>query len=321
MTVQPEKILRELSNLWVDLGHEEGVLRACAMTLIVACEGSSDVTEAGEALAELMREHPGRAIVLHVLDEPQPRLDSRVFAQCWMPFGRRQQICCEQIEISATASRLNDVYSAMLGLTVPDLPVILWLRSARLLSLPEFQPLLRIARSVVLDSAALPGAAAALAAMEAARIAGWRIKDLCWTRLTRWREIVAQIFENPAMRARHVTSIVVRHANAGIPVEAWYAAAWLTARLPDAQVKFELADKILNIGLQGLLLEGPDVRISIMPTDAAGVEVKVDSVSSRVVVPEMAEWRLVEEELSILGDDPVFEPALELACQLAGRSQ
>ena len=319
MTVQPEKILRELSNLWVNLGHEEGVLRACAMTLIVACEASEDAAEAGEALAQLMHEHPSRAIVLRVLDEPAPRLDSRVFAQCWMPFGRHQQICCEQIEISATASRLNDVYSAMLGLLVPDLPAILWLRSARLLSMPEFQPLLRTARSVILDSAGLPGAEAALSAMETARSAGWRIKDLCWTRLTRWREIVAQIFENPAMRARRITSIVVRHADSGIPVEAWYAAAWLTARLPDAQVSFELAGKILNNGLQGLILEGPDMRISILPSGAAGVEVKVDSVSSRVVLPEMAEWRLVEEELSILSDDPVFEPVLELACQLVRR--
>ena len=78
MTVQPEKILKELSNLWVDLGHEEGVLRACAMTLIVACDGSEDEAEAGEALAELMREHPSRAIVLRVLAEDQPRLESRL---------------------------------------------------------------------------------------------------------------------------------------------------------------------------------------------------------------------------------------------------
>ena len=319
MTVQPEKILRELSNLWVDLGHEEGVLRACAMTLIVACEGTDDVMEAGEAVAGLMREHPSRAIVLRVLNEPEPRLDSRVFAQCWMPFGRRQQICCEQIEISATASMLNDVYSALLGLTVPDLPVICWLRSAGLLAMPEFQPLLRISRTIILDSAGLPDAASALSAMEAARTTGWRIKDLSWTRLTRWRGIVAQIFENPAMRERRISSILVRHSGAEVPVEAWYAAAWLSPRLPGATVRFEPADRILNNGLQGLLLEGPDLNISILPSSAAGVDVRVDSVYSRVVLAEMPEWRLVEEELSILSDDPVFEPALEIACKLSRR--
>ena len=319
MTVQPEKILRELSNLWVGLGHEEGVLRACAMTLIVVCEGCGDVAEAGEALAELMRVHPSRAIVVRVVDEQEPRLDSRVFAQCWMPFGRRQQICCEQIEISATVSRLTDVYSAMLGLTVPDLPVIMWLRSARFLSMPEFQPLMRTARSIVLDSAGVPVAADALSAMEAARNGGWRIKDLCWTRLTRWREIVAQIFEKPATRARRIAGILVRHTGTEIPVEAWYAAAWLSARLPEAEVKFEPGVRILNNGLQGLLLDGDDLHISILPSGQAAVDVRVDTVSSRMVLPEMAEWRLVEEELSILSDDPVFEPTLELACHLARR--
>ncbi len=321
MAVQPEKILRELANLWVDLGHEEGVLRACSMTLIVACEGSGDVLETGEALAELMREHPSRAIVVRVADEQEPRLDSRVFAQCWMPFGRRQQICCEQIEITATASRLNDVYAAMLGLTVPDLPVIMWLRSARLLSMPEFQPMLRLARSIVLDSAGLPSASDALSAMETARSTGWRIKDLSWTRLTRRREIVAQIFEKPATRERRITNILVRHAGTEIPVQAWYAAAWLTARLPGAKLAFEPSDRILNNGLQGLIFEGPDVRISILPADEAALEVHMDSVSSRVVLPEMAEWRLVEEELSILSNDPVFEATLKLACQLARRKQ
>ena len=319
MPVQPEQILRELSKLWKDLGHEEGVLRACSMTLIVVCEGCDDAVEAGGALAELMRVHPSRAIVVRVVNEPEPRLDSRVFAQCWMPFGSRQQICCEQIDISATASRLNDVYTAMLGLTVPDLPVIMWLRGAGFLTLPEFQPMLRIARTIILDSAALPSPFDALAAMDAARKAGWRIKDLCWTRLTRWREIVARIFETSSMRARPITSILVRHTGTEISAEAWYAAAWLTARLRDAEVRFEPGDRILNNGLQGIVLGGPDLQISLLASGETGVEIKVDAVSSRVVLPEMADWRLVGEELSILSNDPVFEPALELACQLARR--
>ena len=38
--IRPERLLKELRNLWVDLGKEEpaGVLSACAMTLIVVVE-------------------------------------------------------------------------------------------------------------------------------------------------------------------------------------------------------------------------------------------------------------------------------------------
>ncbi len=319
--VQPEKILRELTKLWVDLGHEEGVLRACAMTLIVACEGSNDVEEAGEALAELMREHPSRAIVLRVLNEEEPKLESRVFAQCWMPFGRRQQICCDQIEISATKSRLSDVYSAMLGLTVPDLPVILWLRCGKLIKMPEFQPLLHIARSVIIDSSTLPSATEALALLETAHNEGWRVKDLAWTRITRWREIVAQTFENPAMRARAIKTITVRHSGDKVPAEAYYAGAWLAARLPDAKLLFAPAISELNCGLQGLLFEGPDFHVSITPSSASALDIMVDTFTGHVVLPELAPWQLVEEELSILGNDPVYECTIHQASALARSPQ
>ena len=40
---------------------------------------------------------------------PSAALAARVFAQCWMPFGHRQQICCEQIEITASDASLPDL--------------------------------------------------------------------------------------------------------------------------------------------------------------------------------------------------------------------
>jgi hypothetical protein len=41
-TIQPEKVLKDLRELWAQLGREQedsgGVLRACAMTLVVLVE-------------------------------------------------------------------------------------------------------------------------------------------------------------------------------------------------------------------------------------------------------------------------------------------
>src|SRR5690606_24675620 len=107
----PEAILKELSDLWVSLGKQEEseVLRACAMTLIMACGEEEDPGAASQLLAELIHENPSRAIILHVVSSQEPVLESRVVAQCWMPFGKRQQICCEQIELTASPSRLADV--------------------------------------------------------------------------------------------------------------------------------------------------------------------------------------------------------------------
>ena len=56
-----------------------------------------------------MREHPSRLVVLRVKPGEEASLSERVFAQCWIPFGGRQQICCEQIEITTTEAGLKDV--------------------------------------------------------------------------------------------------------------------------------------------------------------------------------------------------------------------
>ena len=106
-TINPDRVLHELSDLWVSLGKHDGdestgVLRACAMTLVVLAEAAEDANAIGETLAALMREHPSRAIVIRIADSTEPALEAKVLAQCWMPFGQRRQICCEQIEISAS---------------------------------------------------------------------------------------------------------------------------------------------------------------------------------------------------------------------------
>ena len=100
------------------------MIRACAMTLIVVVEEERDAQAIGETLAALMHEHPSRAIVLRVRSGNEPSLSARVFAQCWMPFGSRQQICCEQVEIISSLASFSDVTSVLRGLIVPDLPVV-----------------------------------------------------------------------------------------------------------------------------------------------------------------------------------------------------
>ena len=81
-------------------------------------------------------------------------LSERVYQQCWKPFGQRRQICCEQIELTASDAALGDLPSVLLPLAVPDLPVILWCRSPRLFRHEEFGEIAGNATKVVIDSAA-----------------------------------------------------------------------------------------------------------------------------------------------------------------------
>src|SRR5579862_7905656 len=171
-TIQPERILRELADLWVSLGKESepgqssGVLRACAMTLITLVEETEDPTDVWSTMAELMPEHPSRAMVVRFRQSAARELSSRVFSQCWMPFGHRRQICCEQIEISASDSSLSDLAAVLLPLAVADLPVMLWCRSARVFGLPDFSQVARIANKLLLESSGFPDPAAILAEIQ-----------------------------------------------------------------------------------------------------------------------------------------------------------
>jgi Glucose-6-phosphate dehydrogenase subunit len=325
--VQPEKILKDLAKLWIDLGKEDsqkgsaGVLRACAMTLIASVEEEADAAAVEETLAELMHQHPSRAIVLRVCPDQESALDARVFAQCWMPFGRRQQICCEQIEITASPSRVDDLPKLMLGLMVPDLPVVLWCRSERLVSDPSFQHLFPLASKIIVDTEHFADPATGLAFVRNLNSEGRVVADLAWTRLTRWREGIAHIFDNQKalQHLSEIATVTISHsapdANHPLPSRLTYLSAWFKRTLSS---KFELVFKTTQVEsdriIQGIELDGPNFSASVELASELGSSaavVRVDQLTRRIPFPKLTDYDLLREELSILGPDPVFKRCLE----------
>lgn len=321
--VQPEKILKELANLWVDLAKEDsakstnGVIRACSMTLLIASATEEDAEEAAETSAELLREHPGRAISLRFQTTGKDVLESRVFARCWMPYGQRQQLCSEQIEISASLDRLADVYAAVLGITVPDLPVVLWTKTASLLFRPEFAEMLRLARTVVVDTSQLQDTRSTLARINELFHQGWRMKDLNWARLTIWREAIAQVFEQDSWKELipQIDNVTISHRGTAISTDACYMAAWLAARLPSAKISFINGAENVDEGVQSVSLAAGARHASVMATGSERLATDIDGKQHQVLIPPHTQQALLHEELSIAGRDPIFEQALSGAVQ------
>jgi hypothetical protein len=322
-TVKPEQILKDLAKLWIELAKEDthqaggGVLRACAMTLVAAVEQQSDAQAVGGTLAELMHEHPSRAIVLRVSQESASELEARVFAQCWMPFGRRQQICCEQIEISSSASRVEDLPKLVLGLIAPDLPVVLWCLSERLCLNSSFQQLLPLADKIIVDSSAFSNPDVALQFIR--KLDGQRrnVVDLAWTRLTRWRETVAQIFEGEQLQnVKKVERITVTYAtttsdgaDAPLPLRLRYLNAWLHHAIPSAKIALVPVPNASGHEILGIALEGPDLSACVRQEETGAV-LTVNQLSRRILFPKQTDYELLREELGILGKDPIFKGVL-----------
>ena len=295
--LHPERILKDLHSLWIALGKEEGaaggVLRACALTLIVIEEDGERAEPAGETLAELMRSHPSRTIVVRVRSRADTPPEARVFAQCWLPFGHRKQICSEQVEIAVGEARLGDVAPVLLALAAPDLPVVVWRRSGSVARMAGIERVEALAGKVILDSEDCAEPCAVLSQGVDPR----RVSDLAWTRLTGIRQAVAQALEG----ARPGNIAEVRISHAGVPIRAWYLAGWMTAALgwmPEDPRLFVEAD-----GFDGVRLAGPGLSIRLR----------------RSAERARSEAELIGEELAIAGRDPVYERSLAAAIEIGRR--
>lgn len=317
-TIAPEKILRELAALWREEGKAggTGVLRACSMTLLVIEEPREDDAALGETIAALMPEHPSRAIFIRLSGAGPRALSERVYQQCWMPFGQRRQICCEQIEIVASDAALGDLPSVALPLIVPDLPVILWCRSPRLVGMPQFAPLAQLATKIVVDSAAFPDPTEALSKMADAVRGGRMMADLAWTRLTRCRETLARTFDDREHLARlgDVSEVNVAYGE-GSQTAACYLAAWVANALADAGIKIKVK---VTRGSESLDMElaGADVRVALA-CEGDALAVTVGAVTTRTNLPHPSEYLLMREELGIVRRDTVFERTLAFAVGIA----
>lgn len=325
---QPEQILKGLGKLWTSLAQEEKslgkptVLRASSMTLIIATDDPDGGYAASQTISQLMREHPSRGIVLAVSDQAEHGLQARVLAQCWKPFGKAQQICCEQIEITARPDSWPNVGPTLTGLIAADLPVIFWCRHQGALSplasrkqKAGLEAVMSLATKTIVDSKD-EDAELRLDLLATWRKLGRTVADLEWTRLTPWREPIAHIFDNAARENRFSAfrEIEVVHGGDRPAAGALYAAGWLSAP-HRANVTF-LPAPSQNSGIQRLTLKSPSERIDFERSGECMTLRSTNGRDRKYSYKESSVDALMTEELSIVGPDPAFDAAFERAQEL-----
>lgn len=326
----PENILKGLGKLWTSLGQEEShqgkptVMRACAMTLIVATDEPDCGYFASQIISELMREHPSRGIVLAIDKAAENSLEARVLAQCWKPFGKAQQICCEQIEILSSPDYWPNVGPTLVGLTVADLPVMFWCRHKGALNVAAtedqnagLEVILDLSSKVIIDTEG-DDPASAFALISRLRREGRILADLEWARLTFWREPFAQIFDNPARTNKfsdfHTIEIV--HAGDKLTPSAAYAAGWF-ASVSKAKISIK-GTKGFGPGLHSIRLISDNETITFERTGSECARLSSTTGRERSYsYSQPALYSLLHQELSILGADRSFNAAFSRAGEFA----
>jgi|GEM_PF-2436938 len=233
-TVNPEALLSDLNRLWAEFGKgaadntQGGVVRACSLTWITVVEGDgANVRQVDEMLAEVMRVHPSRAIVVLVRDGEERSLKGSVSAQCWRPFGSKQQVCIERILLETTRAGACDVPAVLRALLVADLPVVLFCPNTHLLGLDGIRESSKMADRVVVD----------MAFHESQCLDRWPrlpelgrfVSDLAWDRIIRFRRAIAAHFNTVTARALldNLESLRVGTRDGSPAPEAAYLLSWI----------------------------------------------------------------------------------------------
>ncbi|MEO8097730.1 MAG: glucose-6-phosphate dehydrogenase assembly protein OpcA [Acidobacteriota bacterium] len=307
-TLSPERVLRDLQTQWETLAHEEaksgGVLRACSMTLVIAARNVDDALDARQIAGLLMRVHPSRAIVVH---SGKGDFDARVFAECWKPLGRAQQICSEGIEIIAGQGGYAEVARFLVPLRVPDLPVVLWCRGSGPTESTGYHHLYPLADKVIFDTNNVTDADESMRRLRRLHAYGMRVADLHWTRLGGWREVVAHLFDN-GFRADEVRSARITYGGDSTSTCGRYMEAWVRSSLPLARVNMEPAYGAG--GLESLTMSTPQGDLTVARAENHSLTIKGRGLDYRSGLPSTSEPTLMREELSILGADNVYERVL-----------
>jgi len=153
--------------------------------------------------------------------------------------SERISIPCSDIEPAALRALSH-------ALTIPDLPTVLWWTPEETAGNPHFDSLIEIAADVVVDSSGSTrddGAIAGLAAFVERTRRRLTLRDLAWMRLSPWHDMVAQFFDDAALR-EELFCIRSLKIVSGSSAEALYLAGWLGSRLGwRACGKYEFCDR------------------------------------------------------------------------------
>ncbi|HET6648052.1 MAG TPA: glucose-6-phosphate dehydrogenase assembly protein OpcA [Pyrinomonadaceae bacterium] len=203
------RIEKELAAMWANAsdgenGTRSGVIRACALNLIVYTTPRDDRQSLEDLLSQVNEQHPGRTLILVADRETkEPRLEAYLSTRCRLLGATGKQICGEQITIEASGPIVQTAATAVAPLLVPDVPVYLWWKDIPHYEDKLFDRLAQMADRIVINSAAFDHPyddLLRLSQMISDSSRPVRVSDLNWGELTSWRTLLASFWDVPDYR-------------------------------------------------------------------------------------------------------------------------
>lgn len=130
-------------------------------------------------------------------------LEAWVTAACYQTRDDGRHVCWEQVTVPARGEAAGGLHAAAMSLLVPDLPTVFWWPGEPEFESHTFRRLGEVSDVVVIDSAGFPDPIAGLSVVALIACDGSRnysLADLNWSRLTPWRDMTAEFFDDPVRR-------------------------------------------------------------------------------------------------------------------------
>ena len=136
--------------------------------------------------------------------------------------------------------------------------------------------------------------------------AGYVVADLAWTRLTRIRQLVAQLCEDYG--AGRIRNVLIQYSGAEPSAGARYMQAWLRSGLPDAEVDLRPGG---TTGKGEIVQISVDVSGLIVKLQRGCAEFEMGTLHQRANLAGGEDHDLLGEELGIMSRDQIYERALQ----------
>lgn len=284
-----------INRRMVELRESGGAVALGRVLTLVVVTGDDDVEEAVEAANHASREHPCRVLVVAAGSKRgASRLDGQV--RVGGDAGASEVIVLRLYgELAAHPD------SVVVPLLLPDTPIVAWWPSDPPTD-PSLDPVGAMAQRRITDSSGAKRPAAALERLAACHQEG--DTDLAWTRITRWRTLLASALDQPPYE--QVTRAVVTGASDSPSSD--LLAAWLAWAL---KCPVQRRRTPAGGGMVGVRLEraSGDVEL-VRPSGNVATLTQPGQPPRRVALARRATDDCLAEELRRLDPDDVLADVL-----------
>ncbi len=353
IAVDAGAIDRELASLWKSAVKNSVIIRSCSCNLLAIVRDRLTAEQFQPVLANVSETHPSRSVVAYP-ESGESLLQAWIRAQCSIPFSGGPQVCCESITLAAHGKSFGNLPDFLLTLLIPDLPVYLYWRSFQITDQELIERIARFSNLLIVDSHQSreePQNRLRLLQLLVDQSAKSAVRDLNWSRITAWRDLIAQFFDSRTSRkfVREISSVRIERnlsAAGSIPTRTLLLTGWLASSLGWRRISAERSgdqwfsrwasgNHEVHIGFTGkmaapghpaginsvILKTKGNAEFSVFVDENASCITAVASVEdSRIVhsVPleSLEESSLLNFELSQRGTDVVFKEALAEALDL-----